>query len=372
MILGEIIILAWFFVIGSVLGSFLNVVIYRVPRRLSLVYPPSRCPVCLHPIRWHDNIPILSWLLLRGRCRDCGSPIPRTYPIVEAVAGLNVLIIALKGGGGHWVPILDALLQRGLLSPALVETVVFVAISLSLLAAARMLYDRQRVPILFWVVPIVFGVFGPSIAWVGPGNSPPDSPSVGAPVTNWKTPRRATQSAATREKNLTNFPGSAWKPLLSLAFGLATGVVLDLSFRSIRLACPEEDKPRKGTTANLPTNSRTRNTSPHPGHAVENAKPLARHSASGWEYSFACTICGLTLGNPVQMGFLMLSVALIAGVSFAVSKRRLTSGTEAKKPLSLPVATEGKQILGANLALRFRSVPMFSLWLLFLVCAVVR
>jgi leader peptidase (prepilin peptidase)/N-methyltransferase len=70
-------------VFGSIIGSFLNVVVYRMPRRLSVVAPPSACPQCGHRIRGRDNVPVLSWLLLRGRCRDCAAPISVRYPLVE-------------------------------------------------------------------------------------------------------------------------------------------------------------------------------------------------------------------------------------------------------------------------------------------------
>ena len=68
---------------GSIIGSFLNVVIYRVPAGRSLVSPPSACGACGHAIRWYDNVPIVSWLVLRGRCRDCSARISVRYPLVE-------------------------------------------------------------------------------------------------------------------------------------------------------------------------------------------------------------------------------------------------------------------------------------------------
>jgi leader peptidase (prepilin peptidase)/N-methyltransferase len=71
-------------VLGLLIGSFLNVVVWRVPRGESVVIPPSACPGCGHRIRSRDNVPVLSWLLLRGRCRDCGAPIAKRYPLVEA------------------------------------------------------------------------------------------------------------------------------------------------------------------------------------------------------------------------------------------------------------------------------------------------
>ncbi|RMI13101.1 prepilin peptidase [Cellulomonas triticagri] len=73
--------------LGLAIGSFLNVVVWRVPRGESVVSPPSACPRCGHGIRSRDNIPLLSWLLLRGRCRDCGAPISARYPLVEAATG---------------------------------------------------------------------------------------------------------------------------------------------------------------------------------------------------------------------------------------------------------------------------------------------
>jgi len=73
---------------GLVIGSFLNVVAHRLPRKESLVRPPSRCPRCGTPIKPYDNVPVLSWLLLRGRCRSCGEPIPARYPLVELATGL--------------------------------------------------------------------------------------------------------------------------------------------------------------------------------------------------------------------------------------------------------------------------------------------
>jgi leader peptidase (prepilin peptidase)/N-methyltransferase len=86
--------------LGLAIGSFLNVVIYRLPRGESLVSPPSRCPQCGYRLRWSDNIPVVSWLWLAGRCRQCRRTIPVQYPIVEAVtAGLFVLVTALTPDG---------------------------------------------------------------------------------------------------------------------------------------------------------------------------------------------------------------------------------------------------------------------------------
>ncbi|MGO9490083.1 MAG: prepilin peptidase [Solirubrobacteraceae bacterium] len=74
-------------VLGTIMGSFLNVVAYRLPRHESLVTPGSHCPGCGTPVKPYDNIPVLSWLLLRGHCRSCGTPISVRYPLVEALTG---------------------------------------------------------------------------------------------------------------------------------------------------------------------------------------------------------------------------------------------------------------------------------------------
>jgi len=84
--------------VGAVVGSFLNVVIYRLPRGESLVHPRSRCPGCGRQIASYDNIPIVSWLLLRGRCRHCGEPISPRYPAVELITALVFAAVVLVRG----------------------------------------------------------------------------------------------------------------------------------------------------------------------------------------------------------------------------------------------------------------------------------
>lgn len=84
------------FLLGSCVGSFLNVLIYRLPRRISVVTPRSHCPACSHPIAWYDNIPLLSWILLKRRCRHCKQPIPATYPLVELLTALTFTAVFLS------------------------------------------------------------------------------------------------------------------------------------------------------------------------------------------------------------------------------------------------------------------------------------
>lgn len=106
---------------GLCLGSFLNVVIYRLPKEQSLVTPRSRCPRCQKGIAFYDNIPVLSWLMLRGRCRNCRKPISARYPAVELVMG--VLTAALWNrwsGAGVWAA-LAILAAAALLAVAMID-----------------------------------------------------------------------------------------------------------------------------------------------------------------------------------------------------------------------------------------------------------
>ena len=86
------------FVLGAVVGSFLNVIIHRLPEEKSIVFPASHCPKCQHAIRFYDNIPLISYLFLKGRCRDCGGSISGRYPLVEALTAILSLLIYWKFG----------------------------------------------------------------------------------------------------------------------------------------------------------------------------------------------------------------------------------------------------------------------------------
>jgi leader peptidase (prepilin peptidase)/N-methyltransferase len=86
------------FVFGAIIGSFLNVCIVRLPQERSIVRPPSHCPGCRTPIAWYDNVPLLSYLLLRGRCRACGTRISPVYPAVELVTGALAVALFFRLG----------------------------------------------------------------------------------------------------------------------------------------------------------------------------------------------------------------------------------------------------------------------------------
>lgn len=94
----QICVLGWSCAVGMAIGSFLNVVISRLPQGISIVRPRSRCPSCASQIAWYDNLPVLSWLILRGRCRACSVAIPWRYPFIELLGGAVAIALVLRWG----------------------------------------------------------------------------------------------------------------------------------------------------------------------------------------------------------------------------------------------------------------------------------
>ena len=151
-LLARVLLGAWLFYFGACVGSFLNVVVYRLPRGLNLVYPGSRCPVCGHAIRVRDNLPIVSWLALGGRCRDCRTPISPRYYYVELIVGLVFLLVAVFAA---FLPYSSAApngeLGRRLLWPQdgaafWAAYALHVGLAATLLGATLIEYDGFRVP----------------------------------------------------------------------------------------------------------------------------------------------------------------------------------------------------------------------------------
>jgi prepilin signal peptidase PulO-like enzyme (type II secretory pathway) len=153
------ILVAWLFALGAVVGSFLNVVVYRLPAGKSIVYPGSSCPACGHLIRWYDNVPIVSWFVLGGRCRDCLAKISPRYPLVEFAtavlfAGLFLIaarphIIATAVGTAGMKPSSWAVLLRYGADLWLFST---------LLCAALIEFDRARVPRRLFLIALLIAI----------------------------------------------------------------------------------------------------------------------------------------------------------------------------------------------------------------------
>ena len=133
-------------VLGLCVGSFLNVVIYRLPRGESLSSPPSRCPRCGKRLAWFDNIPLVSWLVLRGKCRRCGAPISVQYPIVEAITAIAAVVVVMMTPPGV------------LLASRLVLTAILIALFVIDLEL-QILPNAITLPGI--VVGFLFSLFGP-------------------------------------------------------------------------------------------------------------------------------------------------------------------------------------------------------------------
>jgi len=155
--------LAFFTLLGGCVGSFLNVVIFRLPEGRSIVSPPSACPRCGARLKWFDNIPVLSWLALGGKCRRCKAPISIQYPIIEAVT-------ALLFGGFYYICYFTTM--RGDFAAAgFAETwpvfVVYLALLAGLLACVIIDAKFYIIPLqVTWLIAIVAVVVLPMHAWL--------------------------------------------------------------------------------------------------------------------------------------------------------------------------------------------------------------
>jgi leader peptidase (prepilin peptidase) / N-methyltransferase len=157
---------AWLFALGAVVGSFLNVVVYRLPAGKSLLHPGSCCPDCGHPIRWYHNLPILSWFLLRGRCFDCGARISPRYPLVEFATALLFLGLAALE---VWPDVRAMVAQQAgddRLPASLTGAEIVVRygyhlwLLCTLLCATLMEIDRRRVPRRLMAMAVLVGLAG--------------------------------------------------------------------------------------------------------------------------------------------------------------------------------------------------------------------
>ncbi|MGT2425928.1 prepilin peptidase [Amnibacterium kyonggiense] len=129
--------------LGLAIGSFLNVVIHRVPAGLSVVRPPSACPGCGHAIAARDNVPVVSWLLLKASCRHCSAPIAIRYPIVEAVTGVAFLVVSLRFGPPFLVQLP---VSPALAAAAGLEWIAFLVLAAAAVALAAVDLDVHRLP----------------------------------------------------------------------------------------------------------------------------------------------------------------------------------------------------------------------------------
>ncbi|OYZ21190.1 MAG: prepilin peptidase [Bdellovibrio sp. 28-41-41] len=136
----------FFFLVGSILGSFANVVIYRLPEDLSVIRPGSHCYQCKKPVRWYDNIPILTWFILKGRCRNCGVAFSWRYPFVEFLTGL-LFVLSFHFIGYKWFLLEVLIFQFGIVVCSFID------------------FDHMILPDEYTLSGIVIGLLG---AWLNP------------------------------------------------------------------------------------------------------------------------------------------------------------------------------------------------------------
>jgi leader peptidase (prepilin peptidase)/N-methyltransferase len=142
------------FVVGLLFGSFLNVCISRLPEHESVAKPRSKCPECGHTIRWYDNVPVLSWVLLRGRCRDCKGPISWRYPAVELAVGLW---FARAADGLFYLELAKVSRLSGPQPGEYVEILGFAILGFLLIGLMVMDWQTQRLPDAFTLTGIAIG-----------------------------------------------------------------------------------------------------------------------------------------------------------------------------------------------------------------------
>jgi leader peptidase (prepilin peptidase)/N-methyltransferase len=180
----------WFFVFGATIGSFLNVVAYRMPMGLSFVSKPSRCPYCETPILFKHNMPILGWFVLRGRCNACRLPISRRYVIVEILVGALFLTLfcAELASGGRNLPIRVPNPRQGvmwnLFTPQwdLIGLYAFHAFLMGVLTTIALIkFDKLKIPFRFAAFVVTVGIFG-RVAWPHLGLLPPTDFTLAMPA----------------------------------------------------------------------------------------------------------------------------------------------------------------------------------------------
>jgi leader peptidase (prepilin peptidase)/N-methyltransferase len=233
----ETAILAGGFVWGAMLGSFVNVVVHRLPRGVSVVHGRSHCPRCGAAVRPRDNVPVLGWLFLRGRCRDCAEPISARYPLVEAGCGLIVAAVAavdLVHGG------IDRMLLRGDWLPWARFTWHGLAL-VALVAWTLIAFAGSRVPTTAAVVAVAIAglaaVALPAVQPVGvlPAGSvwPADQPRLAALVA-WLAGTMAGWIGSRCGRS----PAPAARVLLGAAFGWQAVTVVTVLVALVRICWP--------------------------------------------------------------------------------------------------------------------------------------
>ncbi len=208
----------WLWALGANLGSFMNVVVYRVPLGRSVVHPGSRCPGCSHAIQWYDNIPVLSWTLLRARCRYCKVTISSRYPCVEALVATVVLVVGFLGPVSLGRNLPHALHPAEFQYQTAWLWLLFayhVLLLCTLICAALIRYDDQPTPLRLYLPALLVGFLAPML---------PPMEMLGSfrPVAFAGLPELSARAVA------------IWDGVTGLAVAAALGLFASLAARDIR------------------------------------------------------------------------------------------------------------------------------------------
>jgi len=150
-------------IFGMLTGSFLNVVIYRVPLGKSIVFPPSSCTTCSHKIKWYENIPVISWVILRGKCSGCGQKISAIYPMIELLNGLLYVLAFLRFGVSPELPFifyfLSAMTATAIIDFKTQDVYSLIVLPLIVLGVVRALLTNE----ISWIESLLGAAFGGGI-----------------------------------------------------------------------------------------------------------------------------------------------------------------------------------------------------------------
>jgi len=331
---------AFVFATGCCIGSFLNVVVYRLPRGKSLVFPGSACPQCGKAIRWYDNIPLLSWLVLRARCRNCKAPISARYFLIELLTGLVFL--------GMYVAYFRMGLRSGM--PAFAAGGGLVYLTHIVLLCA--LIAASAIDLESWIIPL-------SICWFVTGAALASS-AVGVSVL---TPGRV------REYGLFPLASGATG---GLAAGAAAGLAISLALLGMGLIRrsyeQEEDFPEpEATGGGLPDTE-------HVHHRVEILRevvflaPVVICAVAAWWVTSRGVLAGpwaRLMGRPAVAGFLGSAFGYFVGCGVVWATRilgTLAFGKEAMGLGDVHLMGAAGAVLGPGLVvLAFFIAPFFGL-----------
>lgn len=280
------------FAYGACIGSLINVLVYRLPRGLGIVTPPSRCPSCDHRLSWRENIPVFGWIILRGKCRFCKNPISPEYPIVEAFVGLiflavYLLFFALPELNTFPTNIGTSLFQPEWAQNGLVAVwpeLLVVLVLLGCLVAITLIDARTaQIPLILVWTPAVAAlvIYTGHAIWIQATHGGPATIAIGQ---GWRLADGKPWRTAPGEIFAIPTPGLTNWRLLGLALGGAAGLgvaLLLLRFGLVRRSFADYDEWEKAALAQAEAERRVESLgSPEPANAESVAPPAEAESAA--------------------------------------------------------------------------------------------